>query len=141
MPAPALVAGAFKIGSKLIDHFFPSPEDKAKAQLRLLELEQSGELAEIAAASEIITAEAKSEHWLTANWRPITMLTFVAIIVWDQVLSGMVVALLSVSPEVAKALQPEVPAWMGESIKFGLGGYVLGRSAEKFAEKWKGGAK
>ncbi len=131
------VLGLAKVGMGLIDKFIPDKDANTKAKMELLEMEKSGELQEFMSAAGIVEAEAKSEHWLTANWRPITMLTFVAIIVWDQVLSGMLIALFSVGPEMAKALQPEVPAWMGEAIKLGLGGYVIGRSGEKIMKEFR----
>ena len=40
---PITISGIFGIGGKLIDKLFPNPEDKAKAQLELLRLQQSGE--------------------------------------------------------------------------------------------------
>jgi hypothetical protein len=68
--------------------------------------------------AKIIEAEAKSEHWLTAIWRPVTMLTFLALCVGDSL------GLLS-SP-----LRDE--AW--SLLQLGLGGYVVGRSAEKITK-------
>jgi len=44
------------IGSKLIDKFFPDPEQKAKAQLELLQMQQSGELAKMANDTELTKA-------------------------------------------------------------------------------------
>ena len=35
------------VGMKLVDKFFPDPEQKAKAQLELLQMQQNGELARI----------------------------------------------------------------------------------------------
>lgn len=71
------------------------------------------------AQSTIVTAEAKSDSWLTANWRPLTMLTFLALIVsyWMGYVPE------NISEEMVKEL-------LG-LIKIGLGGYVIGRSAEK----------
>jgi len=44
------------IGSKLIDRLIPNPEAKAQAQLELLKLQESGELARMANDSEITKA-------------------------------------------------------------------------------------
>lgn len=60
--------------------------------------------------------------WLTATWRPVTMLVFVALIVVAQL-----------------GLTPPVPEPMWPLLQLGLGGYVLGRSAEKIAREWRQG--
>lgn len=70
-------------------------------------------------ARDIIVAEANGHSWLQRNWRPLTMLTFVALIVswW-----------LGFTP--ARASEELMKELFG-LIKVGLGGYVIGRSAEK----------
>ena len=69
------------IGSKLIDKFFPDPEQKAKAQLELLQMQQNGELAQInadiAEGKELTTrlqADMSSDSWLSKNIRPMTLI-------------------------------------------------------------------
>jgi len=69
------------IGSKLIDKFFPDPEQKAKAQLELLQMQQSGELAQLNAdisESQEVTKRAQadmaSDSWLSKNIRPMTLI-------------------------------------------------------------------
>ena len=117
-----LIAGIFKPAAELIDELHTSDEEKIIQQRRLLEiqamvldssLQYEKEL--MSAKAEIVTAEAKSEHWITATWRPITMLTFLALAVGDA---------LGWLPN---PLRDE--AWM--LLQLGLGGYVVGRSAEK----------
>lgn len=110
----------------VIDKIFPDKEKSDAAKLRVLELEQQGQLAvlnakltELQSQADIIKTEAASEHWLTSNWRPIAMLTFVALIVcrwfgWA-------------APNLSEAEYLEL--W--EIVKLGLSGYVIGRSAEK----------
>jgi len=69
------------IGSKLIDKFFPDPEQKAKAQLELMQMQQNGELAkmqaDIAQSQEITKrwqADMSSDSWLSKNIRPMTLI-------------------------------------------------------------------
>jgi uncharacterized membrane protein (DUF106 family) len=69
------------IGEKLIDKFFPDPEQKAKAQLELLQMQQNGELAQInadiAEAQELTKrhqADMASDSWLSKNIRPMTLI-------------------------------------------------------------------
>ena len=69
------------VGMKLVDKFFPNPEDKAKAQLELLQMQQNGELAQInadIAEQQELTkrqqADMMSDSWLSKNIRPMTLL-------------------------------------------------------------------
>jgi hypothetical protein len=117
-----LIAGIFKPAAELIDELHTSEEEKLKQQRRLLEIQAmvldsslQYEKEMMTSRAEIISSEAKSEHWITATWRPITMLTFLALAVGDS---------LGWLPN---PLRDE--AWM--LLQIGLGGYVVGRSAEK----------
>jgi len=113
------VTAALDVGGKLIDRLWPNPEQKAQAQLALLVLAQKGELAEFTGRAEIVKTEAASENWLASSWRPILMLTFGALIVarwfgWA-------------APNLSEA--EYLKLW--SIVELGLGGYVIGRSAEK----------
>jgi hypothetical protein len=117
-----LIAGIFKPAAELIDELHTSDEERIKQQRRLLEIQAmvldsslQYEKEMMTAKADIVTAEAKSEHWITATWRPITMLTFLALAVGDS---------LGFLPN---PLRDE--AWV--LLQIGLGGYVVGRSAEK----------
>lgn len=80
---------------------------------------------EMDAARATIVAEAQGESWLQRNWRPITMLTFAGLIVARWL--GYTV----------EGITPETEAHLLEIVKVGIGGYVVGRSAEKVAKVWK----
>lgn len=47
------ISALLEIGGKLIDRFLPDPEQKAKAQLELLKMQQDGELAKMANDTEL----------------------------------------------------------------------------------------
>ena len=113
------ITAALNVGSQLIERLWPNPADADKAKLDLMAMAQRGELAELAGRAEIVKAEAASEHWLSANWRPILMLTFGALIVarWF----GWAAPNLSV--------EEYLKLW--DIVELGIGGYVIGRSAEK----------
>lgn len=71
---------ALDIGSKIIDKIWPDPAQKAQAQLELFKLQQSGELAKLAAETDLAKAqiavnqeEAKSTNWFVAGGRPFIM--------------------------------------------------------------------
>lgn len=110
----------------LIDKIIPDKEAADKAKLELLKQEQSGELAEITAMQNIIVAEAKSEHVITATWRPIVMLTFTGLVVMHFI--GLT------SPNIS----PEQVQGLLTIVQYGLTAYIGGRSAEKGLKIWKG---
>ncbi len=69
------------VGMKLLDKFFPDPEQKAKAQLELLQMQQNGELAkmqaDIAQSQETTKrwqSDMSSDSWLSKNIRPLTLI-------------------------------------------------------------------
>ena len=71
--------------------------------------------------SNVIVAEAAGKSWLQRMWRPITMLTFLVLVILDSF------------GWLPSPLAPQ--AWTLLSI--GIGGYVVGRSAEKVVDKLK----
>lgn len=73
MALPLILGSALS----LVDKLFPNPKDAAEAKLRVLELQQSGELAALNAdlelargQMEINKAEAQSTDPFRAGWRP-----------------------------------------------------------------------
>ena len=122
-------------GVNLFKSYFPpdlTPEQKAqleageqkfKESLTTSLIDYSKTILEQQAS--IVKAEAQSGSWLTRNWRPITMLTFVVIIANNYILYPY----LSLFWDKAPALP--IPADMWSLLKIGLGGYVVGRSVEK----------
>jgi hypothetical protein len=106
--------------TEMVDNLHTSDEERLEAKAVLLQL-QTGLMSQTLAYEQklaesqasIIVAEATSSSWLTTTWRPITMLTFVALIVWSQ-FTGM-----------------EIPPDLWFVVKLGLGGYLGGRSVEK----------
>lgn len=113
------LAAILGIGSQIIDRVWPDEEKKAEAKMKLMEMAQNGELEELSKRAEIVKTEAASEHWLAANWRPILMLTFGALIVarWFGY----------AAPELSEA--EYLKLW--SIVELGIGGYVVGRSVEK----------
>lgn len=111
---------------QLIDKVFPDMEASDKAKLELMKQIQDGDIEELKGKFGVISSEGSSEHWLVAAWRPITMLTFLAMIVswWFGY----------VPVNVSEVLLQELFGL----VKIGLGGYVVGRSAEKAVATWKG---
>ena len=71
--------------------------------------------------SNVIVAEAGGKSWLQRNWRPVTMMCFLVLVILDSF------------AWLPNKLAPQ--AWTLLSI--GLGGYVVGRSAEKVVDRLK----
>jgi hypothetical protein len=112
----------------LIDDVTTSDEEKLKLKNKLQQiqnqmsmkiLEYETKLMESKAS--IIESEATGHSWIQRNWRPITMLTFLVLVV----LNSFGVLQTKLAPE----------AW--SLLKIGLGGYVVGRSAEKIVPYFK----
>lgn len=73
------------IGGKILDKVFPDPAQAEQAKLKLLEMQQSGELAQLNAdvseAHELtdrLKADMGSDSWLSKNIRPLTLIAILA---------------------------------------------------------------
>ena len=60
------VTAALDIGGKLIDRLWPDPAQRDQAKLALLQMQQSGELAQI----EVNREEARNPSVFVSGWRP-----------------------------------------------------------------------
>lgn len=112
--------------TNLIDDLVTSDEERGLIQTKMAELQNSitakmidYETKLMEAQSSIIVAEAQGQSWLQRSWRPITMLTFLVLVVCDSF--GLL------------AFRLASEAWL--LLQIGLGGYVVGRSAEKIVPK------
>ena len=105
-------------------------KDPAK-QLELIQKLNEIEADIIESKAKIITTEAKSEHFLTSTWRPITMLVFTFIIANNYILVPYFQAMGFDIPTL------QISNKMLNLLSIGIGGYVVGRSAEKIADKLK----
>lgn len=118
----AIIGILGKIAGTVAERIFPDPEHELKRlelqqALQAAVLERTSEIEK--AAAEVVKTEAQGQSWFQRTWRPITMLTFVALIVarwlgWS-------------SPNLAEV--EALKLW--DIVEIGLGGYVIGRSAEK----------
>jgi len=111
-----------------------SSEARALLDTKLVELDAT--LAQLKVKTDelrhnIIIAETKSQSWLARNWRPILMLTIVAIIANNYVLFPY----LSLFTE--KVTMLTLPDHLWALLKIGVGGYIVGRSAEQVAKTIK----
>lgn len=114
--------------TELIDNVHTSTDEKLQLRAEFLRLQNAVteqlldyEKQILVSQTQIITAEANGQSWLQRSWRPITMLTFLVLVVCDSF--GLLAFRLSEE------------AW--QLLQIGLGGYVVGRSAEKVAPQLK----
>jgi hypothetical protein len=121
-----LIGQIFKPATELIDNLHTSEDEKLQQKAVLLDLQTKFlikglefEQEQLKARASIITAEAKSESWITRSWRPITMLAFVAAILsyW-----------FGLTPD---SLNEERVGDMFTLVQIGVGGYIASRGAEK----------
>jgi hypothetical protein len=120
LPVLNAVAPLAKILFSTIEKSVPDKDlqEKLKAQLQT-QLMQS-HTQELTAAAKIIEAEAKA-GWFASSWRPLLMYVLIFILIWNYVLGPVILFFFKASITIWTLLQ------------IGLGGYVVGRSAESVA--------
>jgi len=97
-----------------------------QAAIKIRQIEAQLEQTRLEVRGQAIQAEATGESWLQRNWRPLTM-------IWFSILVGGY--WFGYTPE---NLSEEAILSLFGLIKLGLGGYVLGRSAEKITKELSG---
>ena len=123
-----LVSNIFAPFAKLVDDVHTSAEEKQQLinQSTAMQNEITAKLIDyekqlLESQTNIITAEAAGDSWLQRSWRPITMLTFLVLVVLDSF------------GWLANPLSSE--AWV--LLQIGLGGYVVSRGVEKAVTRIK----
>ena len=111
----------------IIDKFVPDKDlaEKLKAEATKDLNDTFGKI--IKEQSNVLQAEITGKSALQRNWRPILMLTIVAIIANNYI----VFPYLSMFTD--KAVMLELPDHLYNLMKIGVGGYIVGRSGEKIA--------
>jgi hypothetical protein len=120
------VAPLAKILFSTIEKSVPDKDlqEKLKAQLQTQLLQSN--TAELQAAAKIVEAEAKA-GWFASSWRPLLMYVLIFILVWNYVI-GPVIKVFT-----GAVISFELPGDVWTLLNVGLGGYVVGRSAESVA--------
>ena len=116
------------IGGKVLDIVDDVVEDKDEANRLKFEIQRQlieNKSSELEAAAKIVLAEAQG-GWLQRNWLPLLMVTF----------AGLVVAhwFSFTAPDIPESVQNSLL----NIVMIGIGGYVVGRSGEKIADKFRG---
>ena len=120
------VAPLAKILFNTIEKAVPDKDlqEKLKAQLQTQLLHSHTQ--ELKAAASIIEAEAKA-GWFASSWRPLLMYVLIFILVWNYVIGPVIKIFMGA------VITFELPGDVWSLLQIGLGGYVLGRSAESVA--------
>lgn len=129
IPIIEAVAGLFGSLIKEIDEWHTSDEEKLQAKGKIFAA-QAGLLHQVLkyekdilqAQTSVIIAEAKGDSWLQRSWRPMVMIFLMGLV--GAHWFGFVGADLS-QETIDKCFT---------LVQIGLGGYVVGRSAEKVAK-------
>jgi uncharacterized membrane protein (DUF106 family) len=123
------------IGSKLVDKFFPDPQQAEQAKLKLLEMQQNGELAQLNAdvaeqheLTERLKADMGSDSWLSKNIRPMTL---IAILIGYFTFAGLSAAKIDVNSEYVQLLGQ----WGMLIMSFYFGGRTLEKIMDMKAKK------
>jgi hypothetical protein len=134
-----MIGGAIKPVTDMVDNLHTSDEEKqqVKNELRRLENDITSQVLDyekelLQSKTELVGAEIRGKSWLQRNWRPLLMLAVVAIIVNNYILFPYLSAF-----GVEEAQMLELPNGLWTLLTTGVGGYVVGRSGEKIAEKLK----
>ena len=126
----ALIGPIAGLIDSVLNKVFPDPIKKAEVQGQIMT-----ELLKVDAATfenqiKPLLAEL-SGNWLQRSWRPILMLSIVAIVVNNYILYPYL------SLFGAKVAMLELPTQLWSLMEIGVGGYIVGRSAEKIVENYK----
>ena len=122
----------------VIKRVLPEDKDKRADIEREINMALLGNSAAIEqAAASVILAESKSEHWITATWRPILMLTITAIVGWNFLVAPLIELAVLLSTNDQVPLSIPLPEQLWNLLMIGVGGYVVGRSGAKLAKNLK----
>ena len=105
---------------KVIDNLFTNDEERIKAKNEVFKILKEKELELQKMQTEIIVAEAQG-NWLQRS-RPILMLAFGFIVIYVKFIAPLFDLRI-----------PELENEFWNLLQLGIGGYVIGRSAEKIA--------
>lgn len=136
-----LVGGILDIGKTLIGRLFPDPEQRAKAELELLAMQQNGELEAAKVQMSAIIAEAQSADPYTSRARPSFMYVFYTLLLSLVVIAPFVGVFFPEQMEmffnnVGKGFNA-IPEEMWWTFTVGYLGYTGARTYEKGKGKFK----
>jgi hypothetical protein len=125
--------------SKVLDRVIPDPEQKAKAQLELMRLQQEGAFKELdaelqtnLAQARINEVEAASQNGFQSGWRPLTGYVCAFGMIYEFLVRPLLPWLLTVCGVADVPLLPSLDEVLWE-LMFGM----LGLGTLRSADRWK----
>lgn len=119
----------------LVDDAVEDKDEKNRIKADLTKVFEQSDLSRFATLVEsqakVVLGEIQGESWLQRNWRPVLMLVIVAIVANNYI----VYPYLSLFT--TRAVVLELPDKLYNLMTIGVGGYIVGRSAEKGLKIWK----
>ena len=126
LPVLQAVAPLAKILFNTVDKAVADKDLAAKLKADLQTQMMQSHTQELTAAAKIIEAEAKA-GWFASSWRPLLMYVLIFILIWNYVLGPVILFFFKASITI------QLPGDVWTLLQIGLGGYVVGRSAESVA--------
>jgi hypothetical protein len=126
LPVLQAIAPLAKILFNTVDKAVADKDLAAKLKADLQTQMLQSHTQELQAAAKIVEAEAKA-GWFSASWRPLLMYVLIFILVWNYVLGPVILFFFKASITIT------LPGDVWTLLQIGLGGYVVGRSAESVA--------
>jgi hypothetical protein len=126
LPIIQAVAPLAKILFNTVDKAVADKDLAAKLKADLQTQMLQSHTQELTAAARVIEAEAKA-GWFASSWRPLLMYVLIFILIWNYVLGPVILFFFKASITI------ELPGDVWTLLQIGLGGYVVGRSAESVA--------
>jgi hypothetical protein len=126
-----VVNKALGVVDQLVEDKDKANEIKAAVMREMASQDHEISLAMAKAQSDIIQAEIRGESWLQRAWRPILMLLVILIVANNYIVYPYL------SPFTDLVVPLELPDQLWDLMQIGVGGFVVGRSAEKGIRSWK----
>ena len=126
----AIIGGLLTRVTSLVSEFVED-KDRANELSAKLQMLIHGEAIKLLDAQKEVLVTEMQGNWLQKSWRPILMLTVVAIVANNYVLFPYLNMMFGAG------IQLELPDKLWQLLTIGVGGYIVGRSGEKIAKSWK----
>jgi len=111
---------------QVIDNITTTDEEKLKAKTEITKVVADLSTGIAEAQKEVLVTEMKG-NWLQKSWRPVIMLAFGFVIIYEYFIAP-----------VTGAPRAGLPGNFWDLMELGMGGYVIGRSAEKIVDSFSG---
>ena len=130
----ALIPVLGPILGDVVKRVLPEDKDKAAEIERELQMQLMMNSATVEkAAADVILAEAQSDSWLASSWRPLLMMVITAIVAWNFLVAPLIELFVTLATGDQIPLSIDLPGELWTLLTVGVGGYTVGRSAEKVA--------